>query len=116
MYLNGEFYALYLRKTKYKFTDALSKLDSEILYKTILHPILGIEDVNNNERLGYAHNKTDSFTIKTKVDAGLYQVGFSLIPVTIDEMKAISNQNLKMPPKTTYIQPKLRSGLTLYEF
>lgn len=116
MYLNGEFYALYLRKTKYQFTDALSKLDSEILYKTILHPILGIEDVNNNERLGYAHNKTDSFTIKTKVDAGLYKVGFSLIPVTIDEMKAISNQNLKMPPKTTYIQPKLRSGLTLYEF
>ncbi|MDG1397027.1 MAG: DUF1015 domain-containing protein, partial [Polaribacter sp.] len=51
-----------------------------------------------------------------KVDAGLYKVGFSLIPVTIDEMKAISNQNLKMPPKTTYIQPKLRSGLTLYEF
>lgn len=116
MYLNGEFYALYLRKTKYQFTDALSKLDSEILYKTILNPILGINDLTNNERLGYAHNKSDSFAIKTKVDEGLYKVGFSLIPVTINEMKAISNQNLKMPPKTTYIQPKLRSGLTMYEF
>ena len=116
MYLNGEFYALYLRKAKYIFTNALSKLDAEILYKTILHPILGINDLTYNKRLGYAHSTSNSFTIKTKVDTGLYKVGFSLMPVTIEEMKAISNQNLKMPPKTTYIQPKLRSGLTMYEF
>lgn len=116
MYLNGEFYSLYLRKNLYNFTNALSKLDSEILYKTVLHPILGIKDVTNNNRLGYSHNKKDIISIKTNVDSGLYKVGFGLIPVTINEMKDIADANLKMPPKTTYIEPKLRSGLTMYEF
>ena len=116
MYLNGSFYTLYLRKNKYQFTDALSKLDAEILYNTVLHPILGINDVTNNERLGYSHNKTDSISIKTKVDSGSYKVGFGLMPIEVSEMKEIADANLKMPPKTTYIQPKLRSGLTMYEF
>ena len=116
MYLNGEFYSLYLRKDVYKFTDALSRLDAEILYRTILKPILEIKDLTNNDRIGYSHNKKDSISIKTKVDAGLYKVGFGLIPITINEMKEIADANLKMPPKTTYIQPKLRSGLTMYEF
>jgi uncharacterized protein (DUF1015 family) len=116
MYLNGEFYSLYLRKNRYQFTDALSKLDAEILYKTILNPILGIKDLTNNDRIGYSHNKKDIISIKTKVDAGLFKVGFGLIPITVNEMKEIADANLKMPPKTTYIQPKLRSGLTIYEF
>lgn len=116
MYLNGEFYALYLRKNIYNFTDELSKLDTEILYRTVLRPILGIEDLTNNDRIGYAHTKKDSLSIKTLVDEGLYKVGFGLIPITINEMKKIADANLKMPPKTTYIQPKLRSGLTMYEF
>ena len=116
MYLDGNFYSLYLRKDMYKFSDALSKLDAEILYKTILNPILGIKDLTNNSRIGYSHNKKDIISIKTKVDAGLYKVGFGLIPITVNEMKEIADANLKMPPKTTYIQPKLRSGLTIYEF
>ena len=116
MYLNGEFYSLYLRKDVYHFTDALSRLDAEILYKTILNPILGIKDLTNNDKIGYAHIKKDSLSIKTLVDKGLYKVGFGLIPITINEMKEIADANLKMPPKTTYIQPKLRSGLTMYEF
>ncbi|MHB0756421.1 DUF1015 domain-containing protein [Polaribacter sp. M15] len=116
MYLQGEFYALYLRKNSYHFTDALSKLDAEILYNTVLHPILGIDDVTNNDRIAYSHNQTNAISIKTKVDEGLYKVGFGLYPIGIHEMKEIADANLKMPPKTTYIQPKLRSGLTMYEF
>ncbi|WP_397446040.1 DUF1015 domain-containing protein [Polaribacter sp. R77954] len=116
MYLQGEFYALYLRENKYHFTDALSTLDAEILYKTVLRPMLGIDDVTHNDRIAYAHNKTNAIAIKTKVDSGLFKVGFGLVAVDIHEMKKISNANLKMPPKTTYIQPKLRSGLTMYEF
>jgi uncharacterized protein (DUF1015 family) len=77
---------------------------------------LGIKDLTNNDRIGYSHNKKDIISIKTKVDAGLFKVGFGLIPITVNEMKEIADANLKMPPKTTYIQPKLRSGLTIYEF
>ena len=116
MYLDGEFYSLQLKESMYKFTDALSKLDAEILYRTVLYPILGIKDLTNNDRIGHSDNKKDIVSIKTKVDLGLYTVGFSLNPVTISEMKEIADANLKMPPKTTYIQPKLRSGLTMYEF
>lgn len=116
MYLNGEFYSLYLRKNKYEFTDGLSKLDAEILYRTILNPILSINDVTNDDRIAYYQNKKDSIALKSKVDSGLFKVGFGLLPVTADEIRIFADNNLKMPPKTTYIEPKLRSGLTLYEF
>tara|TARA_Y100000034_G_scaffold137038_1_gene219146 strand:- start:76339 stop:77574 length:1236 start_codon:yes stop_codon:yes gene_type:complete len=116
MYLDGEFYSLYLRKKQYKFSDQLSKLDSEILYRTVLNPILGIEDLTHNDRIGYTHNTLDNLSIKTLVDKGRYKIGFSLVPATVKQLKAIADANLQMPPKTTYIRPKLRSGLTMYEF
>ena len=116
MYLDGEFYSLYLRMDKYVFDDALSTLDAEILYRTVLKPILGIKNLNNNSRIGYTNNKLDTVSLKTNVDNGLYKVGFSMPPITVEDMKEIADAELKMPPKTSYIEPKLRSGLTLYEF
>ncbi|MDD7913844.1 DUF1015 domain-containing protein [Polaribacter ponticola] len=116
MYLNGDFYALYLRKSIYKFTDSLSKLDAEILYQTVLKPILGIEDIRNASKILYSQNKTDSLELKTKVDTGDYKVSFGMLPTTIKELKGIVDAGLMMPPKTTYIEPKLRSALTIYEF
>lgn len=116
MYLNGEFYSLYLRKNNYQFNDALSRLDAEILYRTILKPILGIDDLNNNNRIGYTNNKLDILSLKTNVDNGNYKVGFGMIPITVKAMKEIADAELKMPPKTSYIEPKLRSGLTMHEF
>ena len=116
MYLEGEFYSLYLRKNSYQFDDLLSKLDTEILYRTILKPILGIKDLTHNNRIGYTNNTMDMLSIKTIVDAGNYKVGFGLVPITVEEMKGIADAELKMPPKTSYIEPKLRSGLIMYEF
>jgi uncharacterized protein (DUF1015 family) len=116
MYLNGDFYALHLRKSNYKFTDALSKLDAQILYLTVLKPILGIEDIRNASKIMYSQNKTDSLELKTKVDTGDYKVSFGMLPTTIKELKEIVDVGLMMPPKTTYIEPKLRSALTIYEF
>jgi uncharacterized protein (DUF1015 family) len=116
MYLNGEFYSLYLRKSVYEFTNALSKLDAQILYQTILNPILGIKDIRNASKIMYSQNKSDSLELKTKVDTGDYKVSFGMLPATIDELKTIVDADLLMPPKTTYIEPKLRSALTIYEF
>lgn len=116
MYLDGEFYSLYLRKNNYQFSDTISKLDAEILHRTILNPILGIIDASKNDRIGYSQNKLNSISLKTKVDSGQYKIGFGLVPTSIDEIKEFADNNLKMPPKTTYIKPKLRSGLTMYEF
>ena len=115
MYLDGEFYSLYLRKQGYQFTDALSELDTQILYKTILEPILGIHDLRNDKRISYGYGKHNLIKMKDSVDKGDFAVGFSLVPITIEEVKAIADANLVMPPKSTYIEPKLRSGLTIYE-
>lgn len=116
MYLDGEFYSLYLRKTNYEIKNALDALDTHILYVTILKPLLGIEDLRNDQRIEYAHGKKDLAYVKTVVDTGAFAVGFGLLPVTTDEIKQIADQGLKMPPKSTYIEPKLRSGVTVYEF
>lgn len=116
MYLNGEFYALYLRKSAYEFTDSLSKLDAQILYTTVLKPILGINDIRNASKIMYSQDKSDSLELKTKVDSGDFSVSFGMLPTDIEELKSIVDAGLLMPPKTTYIEPKLRSALTIYEF
>jgi uncharacterized protein (DUF1015 family) len=116
MYLDGEFYSLYLRKDNYAINNALDALDTQILFKTILQPILGINDMRNDQRLDYSHGKSDLVTIKTKVDSGEFKVGFGLVPITINELKSIADEHLIMPPKSTFIEPKLRSGVTIYEF
>lgn len=116
MYLDGEFYSLFLRKSNYKFSNALEALDTHILYKTILEPILGISDLRNDTRIDYSHGKNDLVAIKSKIDSGEFKVGFGLVPITVEEMKAIADSNLTMPPKSTFIEPKLRSGVTIYEF
>lgn len=116
MYLDGEFYSLYLRKSSYEINTSLDGLDTQILYKTILQPILGIKDLRNGHRISYINGKKDIVNMKSSVDSGTYVVGFGMVPVTINEMKQIANDGLKMPPKSTFIEPKLRSGLTIYEF
>lgn len=116
MYLDGEFYSLYLRKDNYAINNALDALDTQILFKTILQPILGINDMRNEQRLDYSHGKSDLLTIKTKVDSGEFKVVFGLVPITINELKSIADEHLIMPPKSTFIEPKLRSGVTIYEF
>jgi uncharacterized protein (DUF1015 family) len=115
MYLDGEFYSLQLRKTAYKIKDALSSLDAKILYDTVLKPILGIEDLRNDDRIDYSHGKNGMAYVKGKIDEGEFKIGFGMLAINIEEMKNIADEGLTMPPKTTYIQPKLRSGVTIYE-
>ncbi len=116
MYLDGDFYLLSLRKTEYSFSNSLEALDTQILYQTILKPILNITDLRNNTRLCYAHGKQDFVSVTHKVDSGEFKICFGMLPITVNELKTIANEGLKMPPKSTYIQPKLLSGLTIYEF
>jgi uncharacterized protein (DUF1015 family) len=116
MYLDGEFYSLYLRKTNYNFENALEKLDAQLLYKTILQPILGIDDLKNDKRISYVNGRDEMVTIKSSVDSGDFKVGFGMVPATVEQMKQIADEGLTMPPKSTYILPKLRSGITIYEF
>lgn len=116
MYIDGSFYSLYLRKNKYKASTPQDELDAQILYTTVLQPILGITDLRSDQRIDYAHGKMAMAHVKSLVDSRKYVVGFGSLPVTVDEMKLIADAGQTMPPKSTYIEPKLRSGLTIYEF
>jgi uncharacterized protein (DUF1015 family) len=116
MYLDGAFYALHLRQETYSFTNVLSKLDAQILYSAVLKPILGIENIRDDSKIMYSQNKSNGLELKTKVDAGTFKVSFGMNATDISELKEIVDAGLLMPPKTTYIEPKLRSALTIYEF
>ncbi|WP_026978132.1 DUF1015 domain-containing protein [Flavobacterium tegetincola] len=114
MYLDGEFYCLTL-KNQHDFTSVLEQLDAQILYTQVLEPILGIEDLRNDERIDYIPGKQSIITIKEVIDEGEFEVGFMLFPTAISEIKELADNNLIMPPKSTYIDPKFRSGLVVYE-
>jgi len=114
MYLDGEFYCLIL-KDENNFNSVLESLDAQILYENVLQPILGISDLRNDERIDYIPGNQSITTIKEVIDEGDFELGFMLFPTEISEIKALADNNLIMPPKSTYIEPKFRSGLVVYE-
>ena len=93
----------------------LDNLDAQILYDKVLFPLLGIEDLRNDERIDYIPGKQSISVIKDLIDEGEFEVGFMLYPSDINEIKALADNNLIMPPKSTYIEQKFRSGLVVYE-
>lgn len=114
MYLDNEFYSLNLKDTS-GFNSILETLDAQILYEKVLQPILGITDLRNDERIDYIPGNQSIITIKEVVDEGEFEVGFMLFPTAFSEIKSLANENLIMPPKSTFIEPKFRSGLIVYE-
>ena len=115
MYLDNEFYRLELREHIIDTTNALENLDTQILFTTVLFPLLNIEDLRNDERIEYLSGKQSILELKKQIDEGEFEVGFILYPSNINEIKALADDNLIMPPKSTYIEPKFRSGIVIYE-
>jgi uncharacterized protein (DUF1015 family) len=119
MYLDGHFYALFYKHgsivSSISTEEMLKNLDAQILYDKVLQPLLGIEDLRNDERIEYIPGKQSILTIKELVDEGEFEVGFMLYPSDVSEIKRLADNNLIMPPKSTYIEPKFRSGLMVYE-
>tara|TARA_R110002050_G_scaffold176775_1_gene309756 strand:- start:17375 stop:18619 length:1245 start_codon:yes stop_codon:yes gene_type:complete len=114
MYINEGWYKLILNENLIDKENTISKLDSYQLSHTILTPILGIEDIKTDSRMHfYAGDKglkgMEKMVRKEKAD-----IAFALYPVGVDQLIEISDKGLIMPPKSTWIEPKLRSGLTIY--
>ena len=93
----------------------MDALDTQILYDKVLLPILNIVDLRNDERIEYVSGKQPVQDLKQKIDDEEFEVGFILHPSDINEIKALADNDLIMPPKSTYIEPKFRSGLVIYE-
>lgn len=114
MYLKGYWYSLFVKPGLYNPEDAVDSLDCQILSKQLLDPILGITDLKTDSRIDFLPGNTRAQGIKDAVDSGKYAVGFGMHAVTAEQLKRVADEGKFMPPKSTYIEPKLRSGLTIY--
>jgi uncharacterized protein (DUF1015 family) len=95
-------------------TEAVASLDVSILSDKILKPLLGIADLRNDQRINFVPGTKGPQELERLVNTGKYDVAFSLFPVTGEQFYAISDQGKTMPPKSTYVVPKLLSGLVIY--
>ena len=89
-------------------------MDPAILSNNILAPILNITDEKTDENIVFEAGTVPLTEIEQKVDSKEYEVAFILKPIAINALKQVADNNLSMPPKSTYIEPKLRSGLIIY--
>ena len=114
MYIQGEWYRL----TMTNHVDSgsmIAELDAQLLTDLILQPLFGIEDLKTDHNIDFINGLEGTEGIEKAVGSGRFKVGFVLFPVGVEELKSIADSGLIMPPKTTWIEPKLRSGLTIYE-
>ncbi|MES2630003.1 MAG: DUF1015 domain-containing protein [Bacteroidota bacterium] len=116
MYLDKTWYDLELKKNPGADASPVEKLDPYIITERILVPILGIGDVKTDTRLTCIGGKDGFKNIEKQVNSGKFAIGFWLFPTSIQQVKEIADNNLYMPPKSTWVEPKLRSGLTVFEF
>jgi len=114
MYLGGNYYKLTLKEDVDNGTP-LDRLDAQILYGRILKPILGIEDLRNDDRIEYVSGKLPAQTLQARVDEGEFELAFFLFAADMPQVRAIADAGQVMPPKSTFIEPKFRSGLVVYE-
>ena len=116
MYHHNQWYSLNFKKKELLDNNILSKLDINILNDYCLKPILGIQDVNNDERIRFIAGCHGLEALENKVNDNPNSVAFSLFPTHIDDVIEVANLKLTMPPKTTWFDPKPLDGLVVYEF
>lgn len=114
MYLNRQWYRLHAKPGIFDSDDPVDSLDVSILTKNILHPILGIGDLRTDERIDFVGGIRGLGELAKRVDSGEMAVAFALYPVSVEQLMAIADAGRIMPPKTTWFEPKLRSGLVIH--
>ncbi len=114
MYFNEKWFSLTCKAEMVKTDHPVDALDAHFLSETVLGPILGITDLKTDNRVSFLGGLEGMEGLKNAVDSGKYKVAFGLFPVSIDQLKQVADANLYMPPKSTWIEPKLRSGLVIY--
>ena len=116
MYLEGQWYSLTAREGRCNDADPIGVLDVTVLSERVLHKILGIGDLRTDKRIDFVGGLRGLGELKRRVDSGEMKVAFALYPVSMAQLIAIADSGLIMPPKTTWFEPKLRSGLFIHTF
>ena len=114
MYLGDKWYSLTAKPGRYDDSDPIGVLDVTILSQLVLDKILGIKDLRTDKRIDFVGGIRGLGELSRRVDSGEMKVAFALYPVSMDQLIRIADTGNIMPPKTTWFEPKLRSGLAIH--
>jgi len=114
MYFRDKWFALNAKNGTYNSNDPVGSLDAAILTTHVLSPILNIHDLKTDKRIAFVPGIKGSKELKNLVDSGKAEVAFALFPVEMNHLKWIADTNNIMPPKSTWVEPKMRSGLVIF--
>ena len=114
MYLQGDWYSLTANVGTYDDNDPIGVLDVTILSNQILEPILNIHDLRTDKRIEFIGGIRGMEELERRVDSGEMAVAFAMYPVSMKQLMDIADGGLIMPPKVTWFEPKLRSGLVVH--
>ena len=114
MYLGGKWYSLTAKKGTYNDNNPIGVLDVTILNNLVLAPVLDIQDLRRSKRIDFVGGIRGLGELKKRVDSGEMKVAFALYPVSMKQLITIADSGNIMPPKTTWFEPKLRSGLVIH--
>ena len=115
MYLDGKWMLLEAKEGSYDSSDPVARLDVSILQNNLLHPILGIGDPRTDKRIDFVGGIRGLQALTDRVDSGSMAVAFSMFPTTMEDLMDIADAGAIMPPKSTWFEPKLRSGLFIHK-
>ena len=115
MYLEGRWYSLVAKEGRYDDNDPIGVLDVTILSNLVLDKILGITDLRTSKRIDFVGGIRGLGELSRRVDSGEMAVAFALYPVSMKQLIDIADSGNIMPPKTTWFEPKLRSGLAIHK-
>lgn len=113
MYVNGNWYKLTANKNTYDENDPIAVLDVTILSKYILDDVLNIKDQRTDKRIDFVGGIRGLGELQKRVDSGEMKIAFAFYPVSLDQLIAIADSGNIMPPKSTWFEPKLKSGLVI---
>lgn len=116
MYFDGRWWSLTAKPDTYDDHDPIGVLDVTVLSNQVLGPVLGIEDLRTSKRIDFVGGIRGLGELKQRVDSGEMQVAFALYPVSMQQLIDIADTGNIMPPKTTWFEPKLRSGVVIHSF
>jgi uncharacterized protein (DUF1015 family) len=114
MYLNGKWYSLTAHTEIWSDDDPVGLLDVTLLTEYVLRPVLDIQDLRRSKRIDFIGGIRGLAELKKRVDSDEMKVAFALYPVSMDQLINIADSGNIMPPKTTWFEPKLRSGLVIH--
>jgi uncharacterized protein (DUF1015 family) len=115
VYLNNTCYSLVLDSMRIDQNHPTHSLDAELLTQLILDPILGISDLKTSDDISFVPGNTPFVKVLNQVNDGTFKIAFFLFPIPMSAVKKVADHGMYMPPKSTWVEPKLRSGLTIMD-